>query len=196
MNHKEAQWEKKKIKIANELFPKRIVQDVLKYQCRIKGDRLHRTIKENTGLYLYGPTGSGKTVYACSYLLEINKYARFNNLSFGPYKFITFLDLLAKIKNSFNGNGNEIEIIEEYCNAGVLVLDDIGVEKVSEWTLQTLQTIINHRYNHLKITIITSNLDLNALSKSLNDDRIPSRICGMCKIKKFTGKDFRVSKGI
>ena len=195
MNHKDLQWEKKKVKIANELFPKRIVQDVLKYQCKTKGERFLRTINENTGLYLYGPTGTGKTVYACSYLLDINKYARANNLSFGPYVFTTFLDLLTKIKGAFNGNGSEIEIVNEYCSAGVLVLDDIGVEKVSEWTLQTLQTIINHRYNHMKITIITSNLDLNALSKSLNDDRIPSRICGMCSIKKFTGKDFRV-KGI
>lgn len=88
----------------------------------------------------------------------------------------------------------EKELINYYTNTPFLILDDLGIEKVSDWTLQTLYLILNRRYEESdeRFTIITSNLGLDAISKKL-DDRIGSRINGMCKILSLKGKDRRLT---
>jgi len=101
--------------------------------------------------------------------------------------------LLGELRNTFsNQEHTEMEIITKYSTAEYLILDDIGAEKVSDWTLQSLSIIINNRYEYLKPTIFTSNFNLDQLADKLGDDRIPSRIFGMCYVYHMKNMDRRL----
>ena len=118
-----------------------------------------------------------------------------------PYSyplFITVPELLLMIRNTFNRKTQhgeniptESDIIERYSDIDILYLDDLGTEKPSDWAIQVLYLLIDRRYSEMKRTIISSNLSLNEISDRL-DDRISSRIAGMCEIIKMTGKDRRI----
>jgi DNA replication protein DnaC len=82
-------------------------------------------------------------------------------------------------------------LIEKYAGKKCLILDDLGVEKTTEWSLQTLYTIIDRRYREEKQTLITSNLTLDEIAEKVGD-RIASRIAGMCKVVEIKGRDRRL----
>jgi DNA replication protein DnaC len=65
----------------------------------------------------------------------------------------------------------------------LLILDDLGVDKPSDWVLNVLYNIINYRYENLKKTIITSNFSLDEIAEAFNDNRITRRIERMCIIE-------------
>jgi DNA replication protein DnaC len=73
-------------------------------------------------------------------------------------------------------------------------MDDLGVEKTSEWSMQTLYTITDWRYRELRQTLVTSNLTLDEIAGKVGD-RIASRIAGMCKVVELKGKDRRIKGG-
>lgn len=75
----------------------------------------------------------------------------------------------------------------------VFVLDDIGVEKVSEFVEEFMYLLINSQYEKVYPMVITSNLPLSALAERLGD-RIVSRIKEMCEILEIEGEDKRLSK--
>lgn len=145
-------------------------------------------IKHNQGLYIYGDCGTGKTLLAS---IILNERARLLKPSIFLCATDIFLDL-----NPFNGNQNTAnEKRIRYKSIPCLIIDDLGVEKTSDWTKQTLFDIINHRYNENLQTIITSNFSPDALrdrltetttpKKQLDDyvgDRIIRRIKAICKI--------------
>jgi DNA replication protein DnaC len=114
----------------------------------------------------------------------------------------------------------EYSILQDVIQADVLVLDDLGAEKSSEWTLSMLYHVINERYNDCRTTIITSNLPWEAPSSPLEtrrrnqaqddareamkaptlrtriSERTYSRITEMCPIKlELQGVDYRKFRG-
>ena len=108
--------------------------------------------------------------------------------------FISVPELLLKIRGTFNNSFSETseqEILNIYSCAKVLYLDDLGTEKASDWALQTLYLLIDRRYSEMLRTVISSNLSLDELADHL-DDRISSRIAGMCEVIKMEGKDRRL----
>lgn len=117
------------------------------------------------GLYIYsGTKGSGKTMLSCCILNEIAKrYV-------GSVKFINALDLLEMTKKSYQGSDEELKQI--YC-AGLLVIDDIGVQLSKEWVDTVFYKLINDRYVSRRPTIYTSNIPIDNLKM---DDRITDRI--------------------
>jgi len=74
----------------------------------------------------------------------------------------------------------------------VLFLDDLGAEKMTDFVRQSLYAIINYREQHELPTIITSNYNLSNISGKI-DDRIASRIAGMCEVIEIKGNDRRLS---
>lgn len=157
--------------------------------------------------YLYGGAGVGKTYLAAALMKEYMKAGvlvptpieRDGNIMMRmprECRFISMTDLLMEIKQTFEYDSQEKEskVIERYTSTPCLILDDIGVEKITEWTLQTLYTIIDRRYKDMKQTLITSNIGLKELRDNLGE-RIPSRIaemCGMANILQLGGKDRRL----
>ena len=153
--------------------------------------------KKYISLFITGACGTGKTHKAVSLLKGYADSLPCHNFV-SPYKnlpiFITVPELLMKIRSCFSLNECEESIVDKYSNCSLLVLDDIGIEKTSDWALQTLYIILNNRYSNQLQTIITSNLTIEEIGEKLGD-RIASRIAGMCKIVKLTGKDRRVKNG-
>lgn len=149
---------------------------------------------QGCSLFLTGGFGTGKTYKAVSILKGYVK-----NLHCGhfvePFKdtpvFITVPELLLKIRSCYNSTDSEESVLKVYFDTPLLVLDDLGAEKTTEWALQSLYVIINKRLSEEQQTIITSNLSLDELREKIGD-RIVSRIAGLCKVIKLTGKDRRL----
>jgi DNA replication protein DnaC len=153
-------------------------------------------------LYLFGGRGRGKTHLAVAIMRQaiLSLEPKKGNLDYFEISenrmpfFITIPDLLLLIRDTFRSSDevSERQLIEKYSQIPLLVLDDLGAEKSSEWSIQTLYTIIDRRYREEMQTIFTSNLSLDELKDRL-DDRITSRIIGMCKQPcELKGKDRRL----
>lgn len=144
-------------------------------------------IENGEGYFISGDVHTGKTVLASQILLEQVKQDWLAQVHDRSYVFVNTGDLFEEIKNTFSTTSaqREDEVKDKYREADILLLDDLGLGgKVSDWFLNTLYLIINHRYENLLPTIITSNLDLKELDKLFGDSRISSRIQRMCKIAK------------
>lgn len=90
------------------------------------------------------------------------------------------VELFLKLRDTFSKDSplDESGILTGYVNVPLLVLDDLGAEKVSDYVKQTLYLLINKRYGDCRDTIITSNLSLEEIGQSYGD-RLASRIAGM-----------------
>lgn len=163
-------------------------------------EKLHSLLARMNGggLYIHGPSGCGKTVLAAE--LTTSWAGRMwieNKDGYGSIRFLSVPNLLQDIKQTFKPDSttSEHSLIQDLSTASWVVLDDLGVEKTTDWVLQTLYIIINNRYESMKSTIFTSNLSLDDLARRLGDDRIPSRIVGMCQVMEMDGEDKRIRKG-
>ena len=130
-------------------------------------------------LILMGPTGSGKTSIAYAIAREM-----FINGS--KVKIWQSADLLDKIRPSDSSR----TVLESAKNCELLVLDDLGVEKDTEWTEERMFLILDHRWQWNLPTIIATNLSEDGMAERLSD-RIYSRIHDGAKILVIQGKDYR-----
>jgi DNA replication protein DnaC len=151
---------------------------------------------EQKGIVFHGPTGVGKTHLAIGLLKAVirEKGAR-------GYFFQT-TELLRLVRETYNRSVDEteMEVLRPVLEADVLVLDDLGVEKTSEWVHETLGLVINTRYNARRATIVTSNL-VDAIDQNHKDFinsfmmqlgvRTRSRLLEMCEWVEVQGADIR-----
>src|SRR5216684_2840623 len=108
---------------------------------------------DNTGLLLIGSIGVGKTHLAVGIIKELI-------VSKGiPCLFYDYRELLKQIQNSYNDSvkATELEVLRPVFEAEVLVLDELGAIKPTEWVWDTVSLILNTRYNDKRTTIITTN---------------------------------------
>lgn len=144
------------------------------------------------GLLFTGTVGVGKTHLAVSILKGLTEKG-FSCL------FYEFGYLLKEIQSSYNSNTNtsEYAVLAPVFNADVLVLDELGAAKPTDWVLDTMMHIINTRYNDKKLTIFTTNYPDEKVSdreETLEDRigvRLRSRLYEMCRTVVIEGKDFR-----
>ena len=146
------------------------------------------------GLFITGDAGTGKTHLATAGLAELlpglvtaDKFG----IPHGPDALWTAApQVLQELRATFNGRGeSEIDVTKRYTRPALLVLDDLGAEQATDWTGQALYLLLSTRVNHLRPTIITSNLSLQALDA--RDPRLASRLGGMA-YQRLTGEDRRV----
>jgi len=147
----------------------------------------------DVGLMFLGTCGVGKTHLAVSLLKQVILEKGDSGL------FYDFRDLLREIQGSWNSvsQASELDVLKPVLDAHVLVLDELGANKPTEWVRDTIAHIINCRYNDKKLTIFTTNyLDTpgKAGEESLSDRvgvRLRSRLFEMCTEIQIGGEDFR-----
>lgn len=101
--------------------------------------------------------------------------------------------LLSEIRSSFRDGSvlSEEELIRRYASVEFLLVDDLGVERGTDFAVQSLYLIIDARYTAMRRTVFTSNLDVEEVAGRLGD-RIASRICGMGTVLLLDGRDRRL----
>lgn len=111
------------------------------------------------GLYIEGTNGTGKTHLAVAIALQLIEKGV-------PVICKTSGDLLLDIKRTFDTCGvSEAEVLDVYKNVDLLIIDDLGKEQCSDWSISTLYSIINDRYENMKPIIITTNYNADDIVK-------------------------------
>jgi DNA replication protein DnaC len=166
---------------------------------------------DKTGLLIIGTIGVGKTHLAVGMIKELIVGKGIACL------FYDYRELLKQIQNSYNDSvkTTELDVLRPVFETEVLVLDELGAVRPTEWVWDTVSLILNTRYNDNRTTIITTNypnlaerdrLNGNVSSRSseaakyaaeretLGDrigDRMRSRLLEMCRIVTMEGQDYR-----
>ncbi|MBZ5508149.1 MAG: ATP-binding protein [Acidobacteriia bacterium] len=166
---------------------------------------------ESAGLLFTGPIGIGKTHLAVGIILELIRSKHTHCL------FCDYRDLLKKIIDSYNPTveTTELEVLRPIVETEILVLDELGAVKTTQWVWETVSYIINSRYNTKRTTIITTNFPnlpagylegpqkgfsqserakAAARTETLGDritERMRSRLNEMCLVVSLEGIDFR-----
>jgi len=139
------------------------------------------------GIYIWGGVGSGKTHTLYALLNETPKIHKVVSMIRNTTELLR--DIRMDFDRPWDMKKKEEETIMSF--RGILFIDDIGAEKMTEWVAETFYLILNHRYNDELPTIFTSNLSPAELSEKLGD-RIASRIVGSCDVVKLDGEDRRL----
>jgi DNA replication protein DnaC len=145
------------------------------------------------GVFLQGPPGVGKTHMAVAILLRVMRTKGARGL------FYDTRDLLRVIRATYDpvARSAEMDVLGPVMKADILVLDDLGAEKTSEWVEETLNLIVNSRYSEKRTTIFTSNYDDNPDNTDPDSlvfrigFRMRSRLHEMCEFKYLDGADYR-----
>jgi DNA replication protein DnaC len=165
---------------------------------------------DGQGLLLVGSFGVGKTHLAASILRELILHKDVRGI------FCDYRSLLKQIQDSYGRSDvSERQILAPIFDADVLVLDELGAAKPTDWVWDTVQHILNTRYNDRKATIITTNYRnerelpmgyWDELPKDKRDavkamyrdnlgdritERMRSRLLEMCAVIEMEGPDFR-----
>jgi DNA replication protein DnaC len=155
------------------------------------------------GLLLTGSIGVGKTHLAVGMLQSLIAERGAKAL------FFDYRDLLKQVQNSYNRNveATELEVLKPVFDADVLVLDELGASKPTDWVWDTVAHILNTRYNDRRTTIITTNYanlspgsgELSGPRAAMREEtlgdrigeRMRSRLQEMCVVVEMSGEDFR-----
>ncbi|HEX8150855.1 MAG TPA: ATP-binding protein [Pyrinomonadaceae bacterium] len=144
------------------------------------------------GLLFAGPVGVGKTHLAVAILRGLAEKGT-------PSLFWEYGALLKEIQDSYNpvSRTSEMNVLAPVYEAEVLVLDELGASKPTEWVLDTMTQVVGRRYNDKKLTIFTTNYTDERQSpagETLQDRigvRLRSRLYEMCGTVLIEGEDYR-----
>lgn len=150
--------------------------------------KIYKKIKEKVvqgkkGVFLFGNTGTGKT-----YILHAIKN-RVKEIS--PRTSVVFenwVDLLIDLRDDFNKLRSTIDNISEN---EMIMIDDLGSEKMTEWSQEILYSIVNKAYEREKKIFIATNLSLEQFTERYGD-RIFSRLAEACEMIEMKGEDRRL----
>ena len=153
-------------------------------ECQAFCERLQKDA-HTRGVLLMGTYGCGKTHLAAA---VVHRNAENGKASM----FVVVPELLAKIRSSYNAHdGKADEIIEAAKDAPLLVLDDLGAEKVSDWVREQIYMLVNFRYEHELPVVITTNNGGKELEAELGR-RTLSRLIEMTVPVTIKARDYRM----
>ena len=136
----------------------------------------------NTGLVLWGDVGTGKTFFAAciaNALVEQNVSVKMTNFS--------------TILNDLFAESDKNKYLDRLNDHNLLIIDDLGIERGTEYALEQVYNVIDTRYKSGKPLIVTTNLTLDELKAptDIPHKRIYDRVLGMCVPVMFNGVNFR-----
>jgi DNA replication protein DnaC len=151
------------------------------------------------GLLFVGPCGVGKTHLSVAMMRQIIQERM------ATARFIDEAELLRQLHYSYgpDSTATEKEVLSPLMNVDLLIWDDLGTGRPTDWVQETIRTVINHRYTYEKQTIITSNWPLRGPSRGSSSSRVDqtleerigtrlfSRIMEMCEVIEIKGPDAR-----
>lgn len=144
--------------------------------------------RKNVGLLLMGPVGTGKSFFAgciANALLEDGERVMMTNFS-----------RILNEMTSYQSDKNQI--IQNLVDYPLLIIDDLGIERNSEFALEQVYNVIDSRYCKMLPLIVTTNLGLKEMKSPEQDvahQRIYSRLLEMCVPIYFGGEDRRKEEG-
>lgn len=148
--------------------------------------------QEQKGILFTGSSGIGKTHLLCGILHELS-------LRGGECLYARMKPIYRRAKETFNGFGNMKEIITPLMETEIVVLDDLGAEKISEWTLAVLEDVIDTRWSNKLLTFSAMNYNEDIWMREVSQkprweiqsERIWSRLHGLCEVVSVMGPDGR-----
>lgn len=145
---------------------------------------------ETLGLMLIGPVGTGKTHLAAAITNSLTQ--KLYTVLFG-----NSTDIIYRFRKTYSTDESELDLIDALTSVDLLVIDDLGKEKTSEYTSTLIYQIINRLYEEEKPVIITTNYVSGPLIEHLGEkgEEIFSRIQEMCIPVMIEGEDWRMKSG-
>lgn len=182
-------------------------QTAAREKCRAFAADSNRIFREGQGLFLQGPVGTGKSHLSVATLraiveANIEKFGCMPSETpvFGAHEYpgcscamLSTLEFLGSQRQSYAARNAKYlagYLLHQARICEIIVLDDIGSEKPSDWGEEQLFSLIDLRYRMQRSTILTSNCTLKELEERLGE-RIVSRIFEMCEGIKVGGEDYR-----
>lgn len=137
------------------------------------------------GIYIHGAVGAGKTHIAYGIAKYVQDDMRKRVTVWNSAELMNF------IRESYDDKQKRWEVEELMDDKGLLIIDDIGSERVTEWTLEQFYLLVNKKYNEMMPVIFTSNYNVSDLSERIGE-RVASRVVEMCDVIELSGSDRRL----
>lgn len=163
-----------------EIEPRRAVDAVRSFAGRIDDH-----LDGGHGLWLMGPVGTGKTTLA----MLVSKAAMEAGRTVAIY---SLPRLLNEIRTTFGTDRSHLDLLDRLTAVDLLHVDDVGAERMTDWVMEELYSIVNSRYEDERSIVLTTNiLDRDALCEQIGA-RTVSRLTEMCDALPLLGGDHRM----
>lgn len=151
--------------------------------CRRYAEKFDLMMEKNQGLIFWGNTGTGKSFAAAciaNYLLNQRV----------PVIMTSLVELLKVIQS---GRENETALLARFNYAKLVIFDDLGAERGTDYALEKVYSIIDSRYRKKLPMILTTNLTIDEMKGEIDIrySRIYDRIFEVCYPMQFTGPSWR-----
>ena len=178
---------------------------------RLSNQNILQTEDEDLkGMVIMGSPGTGKTHLMTGFAYQCTISQGISCI------FQSFAELLSELRQGYSEGKSDIEIIEPHLQTDILIIDDLGKGRNSDWELGILDMLISERYNRNQMIMVTTNFteseedtlkeQVRSREKSETEhfitdtirkrvgERIHSRLKEMCYFENLAGKDRRISE--
>lgn len=148
-------------------------------------------VEQGGSVYIWGANGTLKTTLASAIMRRMVYAGR-------RCEMVNAVDLFIRIQSTYGTPDREADVLERYSKMPFLVIDDLGKEQQTAWTVSRLYTIVNARDGNMLPTVVTSNFPVKELARRMGSadqstaQAIASRLAGMCEGVATDGHDRRL----